>query len=65
MVLATIWADCMKIVGAPATHQDVIFRVTDQTGRTSHVAIFVRVDNAVAGCQAGDVFVEESETKIF
>ena len=54
MVLVTIWADCMDIVGMRATHQDVISRVTDQTCRLSHIVIFVRVDNCAAGCQAGD-----------
>ena len=44
----------MDIVGQPATHQDVISRVTDQTSGPAHIVIFVRVDNCAAGCQAGD-----------
>ena len=44
----------MDIVGAPATHQDVISRVTDQTCGIPHIVIFVRVDKCAGGCQAGD-----------
>ena len=53
-MLLTIWADYMDTVGDLATHQGVIFRVTDQTFGPSHIVIFVSVDNYTAGCQAID-----------